>query len=354
MVKSVSFALFVRLTIAVFILISLFYTSLWSIFTSGFELQPSELDSEAPAVLNALQGTRDMSTICQTPFEGDGLKVQEYNCTIVPKTELRDLAFLIRAPYYSPGRIERFKRWIRELKSVFSDVDVWIMSDVSKSEDVFNNITADLNSEHLDFKVFTYQDSQMIEQFPDIVKVNKEKRHNVVWLIPLLNVQYWWNHVNGKYHHVWAMEDDTDYCGSIAELVEFYEKDPEFANADVLSAMLVKKNKTWSHFWDVNPKCSKLLGENERYFTHEHIQRYSNRFLNQVWKSGIHGIHAQSEMFTPSFCLKLASAGLCEFKEIKDEHVGEQFAWHDRLSREELKRTCEGKGKGKLFHAMKW
>jgi hypothetical protein len=176
----------------------------------------------------------------------------------------------------------------------------------SRTEICFQqNITGDLAAENLDFKVFTYRNIQMKEKFPAILEVKKKDHMNIVWLIPLLNSQLWWNHVHGKYHHVWAMEDDTDRCGSIAELVEFYENDPEFADADLLSATISLKNQSWKHFWDTNPKCGEFLGEDNRYFSHEHIQRYSNRFLNQVWKSGLKGIHAISEMFTPSFCIKL-------------------------------------------------
>jgi hypothetical protein len=290
-------------------------------------------------------------------FEGDGLDLQGYNFSIGLKQELRNLAFIVRAPHYSNGRIQRIKRWISEFNSTLDDqVDVWIASDVSNSDWAITKISEDLDSDFPGhFQVFTYTVDHLIERFPNVKEVPMKEGQSYGWLIPLLHLQVWWTHVNRSYHHVWAIEDDTDRCGSIAELVSFYEDDPQFADSDLISDELVKRDHNWPHFRESNSKFDALIGDEERYFSHEHFQRYSHRFLNQLLKSGLQGIHAQSEMFTPSFCKKLSSANLCKFEPLKQEHIGDKYGWNDRLSEDKLSTKCNSpEGNGRLFHAMKW
>jgi len=286
-----------------------------------------------------------------------GELLKDYNLEVIVPEQAKKLAFLIRTPTTAPGKLDRFKRWMNELFEEFGEenIDIWMMVDVSRSNQTVIEIQQELNpADGWNYQVFAYTIDQMLEQFPYVEGVPLRKSENYAWLIPTLHLQLWWKHVQGAYSHVWAIEDDTDRCGNIAELIRFYEEDPLYAEADVISDILVQRFQNWSHFNQSNQQFNGLIGLDERYFSREHFQRYSFRFLTHVWTSGLKGIHAHGEMFTPSFCHKLASIKQCTWANMKKHHIGDRFGWQDRLNETEFEETCASTGQGKLFHAMKW
>jgi hypothetical protein len=282
--------------------------------------------------------------------EGSGRKLRVH--------EMRRALF-IRTCTPSPGKLDRIEKWARDLQrsqGFAGHSDVVIAVDTSKTTKWAEDIRARLNASSLPFQMYTFTEALMVEQYPEIKKLPLYwSRESYPWLLLPQSLLMWWKTVDPEvkrsYHRVWAIEDDTDYCGNIASLFKKYDE----RKADFTSRFLKRMDKSWPMFDRVTPPYSAFISPKERYSSREHLQAYSSNFLDYMLDKVELGMHAPGEQFVPSLCLKsLKDSGNCTVEEFEDGDIGHRFAWNKRVSKQEFAAFCIGKGRNKLFHALKW
>jgi len=203
--------------------------------------------------------------------------------------------------------------------------------------------------------MFEFTEKEIIRENPAIREIKLPARRTYNWMLIQMGPLKWWKTMSGRmYDRVWTIEDDTDYCGDIHDLIDKYEN--LHPDADLVSRSLVKSEKSWPHFNRMTKNFTSILQGSDRFVSCEHVQRFSAQLFDLMLNMTEAGALSAGEQFAPSLCMKKWDGGFdCKFQDIHDEDIGPEFSWNSSVSQMELSKFCNSsQGRGRLFHAMKW
>jgi len=150
----------------------------------------------------------------------------------------------------------------------------------------------------------------------------------------------------------WVFEDDVFLCGSILDLLRYYDEMPGYADADLLDSQhdfkAVRKNP-WRE-WG-SDEYTKRYPSESRIMASEHVMRFSKHLLTYMRNLVEQGISAESEWFAPT----VAKNDGFKHEAFSEEHLGGVYDWHKHLNKDEADAVCQKSG-GKLSinHAGKF
>eukprot|EP00041_Stephanoeca_diplocostata_P017819 m.367300 g.367300 ORF g.367300 m.367300 type:complete len:384 (+) comp20830_c2_seq5:474-1625(+) len=138
---------------------------------------------------------------------------------------------------------------------------------------------------------------------------------------------HWYMHAlksSPQYKAIWVFEADVEYSGdSIVDILY----DPTYADdkVDFVTKLCEPKSNPWMHSNAVSKNYDKYMAESERYLSVEPAQMFSRRFMVELQKRLLQGMHVWSEQAGCSFALK---AGL-KYIPFKEEHMGNPFTYFE-------------------------
>ena len=101
----------------------------------------------------------------------------------------------------------------------------------------------------------------------------------------------------------------------------------------------------------VSPAYCALVPEDTQRKTHEHCQRFSARYLDQLHCLSSDGCIAWSEQSSVTLCAQLGFV----FRPFDEGHVGHTYSYNRRVTEAEYQALCgQPEQRGRLWHALKW
>ena len=172
-----------------------------------------------------------------------------------------------------------------------------------------------------------------------------------------------WDWHVATWDFVWVLEDDVGCAGGdlVMDCLAAYADD---VSSDLIGAMpepvfrmgrggrALGSRWCWAHTG--SDAFLARVASADRLKAAEHVQRFSRRLLEALYDLATDRqapITAWSEMATPTLCrhLRLHATSL------RNEHLGDPFAFDGRVTEEEWERLCKlPSQRGRLFHALKF
>jgi len=144
----------------------------------------------------------------------------------------------------------------------------------------------------------------------------------------------------------WVFEDDVFMCGSIVDLIHYYDETPGFSDTDLLDGGQGRNGlNEWGSY-----EYKKRYPSHSRVMHAEHVQRFSKRLLTHMRNLVEHNITAESEWFAPT----VAKNDGFKHEAFSKEHLG-VYAWNGKLTKDEADAECQKDGKKlSINHAGKF
>jgi hypothetical protein len=308
-------------------------------------------------------------------------------CTADEKAALPpiNVGFLIRSHNPTEAMVKRILQWIQELNSKETDNTrfayfPWISIDATHANEYqtarkLREAFEQCLTENTDFFIHEYVESEIIQQFPNLLEAEGIKHASVLWRewrpnatlawgFHLECISLWMHDPRVKAQNldmVWVIEDDVGCTVTIGDFIQLY--DAEHQRADLVSKMYHEVNRAvdknydtgWCWFDTCSSKYGELVGGESgkgRYCSPEHMQRFSWNYLcklDELMRN--ESCHAWSEQATPTLCIKL---GL-EFCQFDEAHLGTPYSWDGKILEDAWDAiVSEHKGKFKIYHALKY
>ena len=172
-----------------------------------------------------------------------------------------------------------------------------------------------------------------------------------------------WDWHEATWDFLWVLEDDVGCAGGdlVTDCLAAYAADD---SSDLIGAVPEPVFRTgrggralgsqwcWAHTGSdaflARVACA------DRLKAAEHVQRFSRRLLEALYDLAADRrapVAAWSEMGTPTLCRHLGMRATS----LRDEHLGDPFAFDGRVSEEDWERLCKlPSQRGRLFHALKF
>lgn len=266
---------------------------------------------------------------------------------------------LIRATSLTEGQYERIKIIALDLMEHLRDAELWVSFDVTKSN------SSELPQTKADrmirggkerINTHKYNEKMVKKRFKGHLDYSFRPKYQFLRFSHVEAIVLFLEHsrLNSlNWETLWVMEEDVGFSGDISKLLRFYREEPRYRNADLLSEEFSIKNASWSG-WPFHSKAyRRMIQGMPIYFSKEHIQRFSRRFVNTIADLLDKNVSAQSEQFTPTMCMNLNFSCV----EFDRRHISaDSFSPKSRISRwtwenEMLKNPAR---KDKLYHALKF
>lgn len=154
---------------------------------------------------------------------------------------------------------------------------------------------------------------------------------------------------------IWVLEDDIDFTGNWADLLDNYENGDLVGlfmasltpNDDLYHHFLPRANQKFKHKFIASDAGSQRLGRS-LFYHRENIVYYSKRMLLAIGEQLDNGLHAESEFGTPTMCAQLGEFSCSSIP----PSLVISLDWTN--SSQEAMEAVRAKGVRGLIHPCKW
>jgi hypothetical protein len=271
---------------------------------------------------------------------------------------------IIRTHHPSTATIKRIQTWVNQFHAHPLEWKIWISID--QTNKAFRNAQDELvrklenhgnNRVNKNINIHTYTEQQMEQNFPTLKNISQLDHSRMAWQGKSLAWGFHWETLcllamqedfTQNWAYAWVIEDDIGYTGNLAHFCSERFKD---SRADLITRGLGKTNSDWPWYNMVSPAFETFIDPSPRYVSGEHCQRFSRRFFEH-WVNNIQkGIHAWSELGTPTSCIKMGY----DISYLSETDIGSIYSSNGIISEEQWKRiSSDPTQSGKLFHALKF
>jgi len=312
----------------------------------------------------------------------------------------KNIAILWRSHSPTDNAINRIKKWAKEFQNYnklkkIDDINysLHMTMDISAGNQFY--ISTKEKLEDYDITFHTYTNRNMTSNYPILIEMLKrvppyffEHSLSVAKGFHIESICLWWTwiQINSKlprmvtYDDVWVLEDDIGITGgklrtgSLLEFVKLYdEKDWRKENKElnyendypdlITYGKYYTAKDAYTNYYDswvyhdtVSNTYASLIHEREQFYTQEHIQRFSARYINLLHHyTKINRITAWSEQESISIITHLKPKWRVGF--IAFGNIG-RYEVISRISQEKFEsiEMIENNNTNsiKLWHALKW
>lgn len=263
--------------------------------------------------------------------------------------------FLVRAANMKDGQIARIFEYAKDISLNLQDFQFWVSVDVTNNESRADNLVS--NGEELqNVHLHKYNLSMIEKRFSGSLDYSFREGYNTlrtshIEAIVLFLEQSGLNSQDWK--TIWIMEEDVAFSGNISDLLRFYRDKPLYHDADLISEEFSTMNESWSGWLFRSKAYRKTFNGMPIYFSKEHMQRFSRRFMNTLIDLLEKNVSAQSEQFTPTACINLNFSCV----EFDRRHISlDTYSSKSRISRStwENKVLPDPTQRNHLYHALKF
>lgn len=304
----------------------------------------------------------------------------------------KNIAIIWRCHNSTTNAINRIKKWAKEFQEkndIKSDIkySLHISMDVSEGTKIY--LETKRVFKDYDILFHSYSNQNMTKSYPILNEMLKRvppyffhQSLSVAKGFHIESICLWWSWINNiaikiSYDYIWIIEDDIGITGgllktgSLYEFVDLYDKknwkkrndEYENNNPDLIT---YGKYQTFYHgtYYDrwvyhdtVSNAYALLTHETEQFYTQEHVQRFSARYLNLLhYYIKTHKITAWSEQSSISIITSLKPhwrVGYIEYGNIGQYEVIKRI---NQTQFEKIQSIENNSSTNpiKLWHALKW
>lgn len=301
----------------------------------------------------------------------------------------KSTAVLWRCHNPTDNAIIRIQNWAKEFEKNKAKsgikYNLYISMDISAGTEYYLETKRKL--EGYDILFHTYTNLNMSNDYPILIEMLRrvppyffDHSLSLAKGFHIESICLWWlwilNTMKTSYDYVWVLEDDIGITGgSLYDFIHLYDnkdwkkQDDDYENnsPDLITYGKYYTSKNdhdsyhdrWVYHDTVSNEYSLLMHEREQFYTQEHMQRFSARYINLLhYYIKVHKITAWSEQFSISIITHLKPKWRVGY--IAYENIG-QYEVIKRISQTKFEsmqlietNSTISKNQIKLWHALKW
>jgi len=300
-----------------------------------------------------------------------------------------NIAILFRCHNPTINSIRRIQKWIKEFKKHKKSINYSMHMSMDVSAGLKPYLETKRIFEGYDISFHTYTNNNMTRAYPILIEMLKrvppyffDHSLSVAKGFHIEPICLWWlwvsNDLKVSYDYVWTLEDDVGitggslHTGSLFEFVDLYDNkdwknskdDYENDNPDLITYGKYYTSKDdrdtyhdrWVYHDTVSNAYALLTHEREQFYTQEHVQRFSARYINLLhYYAKTHKITAWSEQSSISIITNLKPKW--RVGQIAFGNIG-QYEVIKRINQTKFEsiQSIENNSSNtiKLWHALKW